>query len=105
MMELVVSTDEDVNDLFRLVATELQTAFGHSSADAEALAKEYYTRFTDAGYCESIGVPVQDDDFFFHESAEGIALRAQYYLVVKGPPDPFAFVQWRVNHYLAQRRT
>ncbi|MGM9483867.1 hypothetical protein ACS5PN_21905 [Roseateles sp. NT4] len=96
-MELVVSADDDVKELFRHVARELQQAFGHSQVQAERLAKDYHDRFTDAGFCKSIGIPPQDDDFFFHEAAGGVALRAEYYLVIQGPSDPFEFIKWRTT--------
>jgi len=96
-----VSDDEDVNDLFRLAALELQVAFGHSPTDACALAKEYYTRFQDAQFCKSLGLAVHDDDSFFHESSYGIALKAHYYFVLKGSPDPYDFILWRTDYQQA----
>lgn len=73
----------------------LVSDLGYDQAAADALAREYFTRFTDSGYCHQIGIPVQDEEFFFHEGAAGVALRGHYYLVLKGDPKPRSFIEWR----------
>lgn len=93
-MNPILSDDEDVNDLFETVVAGMQTAFGYSLAEAECLVREYYSIFRDPQYCRSIGIPVQNDEFFLHEGL-GMSLRIHYYLGLKGNPDPHAFIEWR----------
>ena len=94
-MSFKLSDDEDVNMLFDEIASKLITDLGYSEDSAITSCEQYYKSFTDEEYCNEIGVPVQDDDFFFHESASGIALRIYYYLNLKGDPDPHKFIEWR----------
>ena len=103
-MEISVSTDPSVNNLFESVRVALMENFSHSGMGSISLIKEYYGKFQDPDYCRAIGVPTQDIDFFFHESALGMALRIQYYLVVKGDPDPGSYLDWRRDFFLRQSR-
>lgn len=93
-MTLILSTDKNINDLFGKVVSDMRAAFGYSGLVAESLVHEYYFRFQDPAYCGSIGIPVQNDDFFFHEGL-GMSFRVHYYLALKRNPDPHAFVEWR----------
>jgi len=104
-MEPLLPTDPDTNRFFDRVVDELQGYFDYAFDEAVRLAREYYTRFTDAQFCDSIGVPVQDDDFFHHEAPGGIAFRAHYYLGLKGDPKPSSFIEWRASHYDQLKRT
>lgn len=70
--------------------------FGHSFWSAVALAREYYEKFTDESYCRSIGIPVQSDEFFWHEGL-GMAARIHYYLALGADPDPERFLDWRAE--------
>jgi hypothetical protein len=88
-----IAADTETNQLLDQISVALSERY--SLAEAEALIREYYAKFTDAAYCQSLGIPVQDDDFFFHESAGGMALRIHYYLGLKGDPDPSKFIEWR----------
>lgn len=99
MTEVLVSSDEDVNCLFGEVAKYLAEVLGYSANKAAEMAASYYAQFTSDEFCRSIGVPRQDDEFFFHEAAGGVALRAHYYLGIKGDPDPGAFIEWRAKRY------
>lgn len=90
-----LSTDEDTNRFFDKVVDWLRGMYNYSEDEACALIREYYEKFRDPQYCQSIGIPVQDDDFFFHESYGGMARRIYYYLVLKENPDPRAFIEWR----------
>lgn len=76
--------------------------FGHSFWSAVALAREYYNKFTDEAYCRSIGIPTQNDEFFWHEGG-GMASRIHYYLVVGSDPDPRRFIDWRTEHNRLKR--
>ncbi|AWH89384.1 hypothetical protein HYN51_12990 [Limnobaculum parvum] len=96
-MKPMLPTDDDTNIFFDKVVFLLQDNFGYSEVMASNLVHEYYEFFRDAESCDSINVPVQDDDFFFHESARGMALRIYYYLVLKADPDPHAFMKWRAS--------
>jgi len=96
-------TDEETNILFNSIAVVLQNSLGHSLPEATDLAKRYYTSFTDASYCSSLGIPVQDDDFFHHEGAHGMALRTHYYLHLRRDPDPHKFIEWRTQFHSAPR--
>src|SRR5262249_17512612 len=71
--------DEDFSTYYGDIVAVLMKEFGHSFWPAVALARDYYEKFTDDAYCRSIGIPVQDDDFFWHE-AMGMAARIHYYL-------------------------
>jgi len=95
-------TDEDTNILFNSVVVALQNSFGHSDTVATELVRRYYANFTDVSYCRSIGIPVQNDDFFHHEGAGGMSLRIHYYLHLKRDPDPGKFIEWRAH---ARRET
>lgn len=88
-------TDEETNKLFDSVMARLVEDCDCSESEANALIHEYYHNFRDEEYCRKINIPVQDDDFFFHEAAGGMALRIYYYLVLKGNPDPQNFLEWR----------
>lgn len=95
MTELSLPTDEETNHLFDDVVSDLHENFGYSIDDASSLVREYYSRFRSAEYCRSIGIPVQDDDFFFHEGVRGMALRVHYYVGLGESPEPRAFIEWR----------
>jgi len=97
-MDPILPTDDDTNHLFDKVVAILREHFGHSDAEAVRLVREYYRQFSDAAFCRELGIPVQNDDFFHHEAPGGMAWRIQYYLVLKGNPDPHAFIEWRATH-------
>ncbi len=90
-----ISSDKQVNQLFGLVSSNMQWMFEYSEADAWASIEEYYQLFTDKSYCNSQGIGVQDDDFFFHEAPMGMAMRIHYCLKLKGDPNSYAFLLWR----------
>ena len=102
-MEPMLPADADVNMFFDRVVKDLQERFGYTAQVATDLVRDYYTLFRDPQYCAGIHIPVQDDDFFFHEAAGGMSLRIHYYLVLKGDPDPGKFIDWRAD-YNRQRR-
>ena len=91
-----LAADEETNRLLSEITRLLCDRY--SVTEAESLVRDYYIKFTDPSYCESIGIPAQDDDFFFHEGALGMALRILYYLGLRGNPDPEAFIEWRTNY-------
>lgn len=99
----IFASEADKKILFDGIVRELRKLFGLSATVASELLATYKARFSDVEYCQSIGVPVQDDDFFFHQAPMGMALMVYYYLVVKGDPDPQEFLKWRTG-YLTQRR-
>jgi hypothetical protein len=74
----------------------LMSEFGHTLEFSIQLARDYYFKFTDPSFCTSIGVPTQDEDFFWHEG-RGLAWRMHYYLALKGDPDPHKFIEWRAR--------
>ena len=88
-----IAADKETNHLLGEIAAALSESY--SPAKAESLVRDYYSKFTDHSYCKSIGVPVQDDDFFFHEGVRGMALRIHYYLGLGGEPAPAKFLEWR----------
>ena len=93
-----LSKDTAVNDFFNQVAEVLMQARGLEFSLAGQYISEYLGCFTDPTFCKSIGVPVQDSDFFFHESPGGMAARIVYYMVEKGnDPSPEAFIEWRAG--------
>jgi hypothetical protein len=96
-MEPPLPTDEDTNLFFDKVIALLERDGSYSHDEACALTREYYEKFRDERYCQSINIPVQDDDFFFHEGYGGMARRIHYYLGLKGDPDPRKFIEWRTN--------
>jgi hypothetical protein len=98
-MEPRLPTDEDTNRFFDMVVTRLIQDFGYTSEEASSMVHSYYRSFRDEAYCKTINVPVQDDDYFFHESETGMALRIHYYLGLKADPDPRSFLKWRNEYY------
>lgn len=96
-MEPKLPTDEDTNRFFSHVIDWLEESGKYSQAEACELVREYYQKFRDPQYCQSINVGVQDDDFFFHEGVGGMARRIHYYLTLKGDPHPQSFIEWRSN--------
>ncbi|MFT3806737.1 hypothetical protein [Arenimonas sp.] len=94
-MEPMLPTDEETNHLFDQVVSDLHANFNCSVDQAEALVRTYYSRFLSAEYCQTIGVPVQDDDFFFHEGVRGMSLRVHYYVALAKDPSPHEFIEWR----------
>ncbi|UJB19158.1 MULTISPECIES: hypothetical protein [Lysobacter] len=91
-----IADDETINQLLGKIVAALSE--GYSKTEAESLVRDYYSKFTAPAYCKSIGVPVQDDDFFFHEGIAGMALRIHYYIGLEGDPAPEKFIEWRTTH-------
>lgn len=98
-MEPRLPTDDDTDHLFDQVALFLQKRFDYSTDEAIELVHEYYSKFRDPTFCQPIHVPVQDDDFFHHQGAGDMALRAHYYLRLKEDPDPHKYHRWRADYY------
>lgn len=91
-------TDEDTIQLFDDVIARLsQDTDEYTFEEACSLVESYYRHFTDAAFCARLGVSVQDEDFFHHEGAAGLALRVHYYLKLQGDPNPRAFIAWRAG--------
>lgn len=90
-----IAADTETNRLLDQISAVLSERY--SQAEAEALVRDYYVKFTDPSYCSSIGIPAQDDDFFFHEGVTGMALRIHYYLGLRGDPAPGKFIEWRAT--------
>jgi len=90
---LSVSNDEEVNFFLEKVVSLLNQYFGYPLLGAELLVRDYYSKFGNRDYCSVLGLAVQDDDFYFHEGAGGMAVRMHYYLGLKG--DPSEFLKWR----------
>jgi hypothetical protein len=91
-----LSSDDDTDFLFENAATVLERAFGYSEADAGALMREYFRLFQNRQFCESLGIPVQDETFFHHEGPIYMAMRAHYYLSLKADPNPSKCLHWMV---------
>jgi len=102
-MQPRLPTDEDTNFLFDSAVSLLRGEFGYSQEDANRLAGQYYTLFSDPDYCHSIGIPVQNDDFYHHEASGGLALLIHYYLGLRADPDPHKFIEWRAEYYRQRR--
>lgn len=94
-MKQELSSDKEVNQLFERVSSNMQSIFGYSADEAWILITNYYSLFKTKSYCDSLGIGVQDDDFFFHEAPMGMAMRIHYYLALKADPNPRAFLLWR----------
>jgi hypothetical protein len=92
-------SDEDTNYLFERIRDILIDVHRYSIDQADTLCRSYYRDFTDEAYCEKIGIPVQDDDYFHHESPHGMALRIHYYLGLQKDPSPYSFIEWRADYY------
>ncbi len=88
-------TDENFIKYYGDNVNGLMFEFGHSFWSAVALAREYYEKFTDEAYCRSIGIPTQNNEFFWREGS--MAARIHYYLALKGDPDPHRFIDWRAE--------
>ncbi|MEN8446310.1 MAG: hypothetical protein ABG776_15015 [Cyanobacteria bacterium J06555_13] len=94
-MDPQLPTDADTNRFFSHVIDRLESSGVYSQQEACDLVREYYQKFRDPQYCQSIKIATQDDDFFFHEGVGGMARRIHYYLTLKGDPNPQSFVKWR----------
>ena len=92
--EWIPASDQEFASYYAANVAELMAEFGHPLDIAVQLARNYYLKFTDEAFCASIGVPKQDEDFFWHEG-KGLALRMHYYLFLKGDPNPGKFIEWR----------
>lgn len=90
-----IAADTETNQLLDQISVALSESY--SQTEAETLVRDYYAKFTDPSYCSSIGIPVQDDDFFFHEGVRGMSLRIHYYLGLGGDPSPNKFIEWRAT--------
>ncbi|MCH7310323.1 hypothetical protein [Acinetobacter sp. ANC 4805] len=95
MVELKVSADDDVMYLFERVVKHLQASYRYSSDEAIQLVNDYFASFTSPTFCYEYAIPVQDDDFFCHIEALGMADRVQYYQGLKKLPDERAFIDWQ----------
>ncbi|WP_044615699.1 hypothetical protein [Gynuella sunshinyii] len=98
-MEPLLPTDEDTNLFFDDVIIRLVSDLGYSKVRANEITHEFYSKFTDKEYCDSLGIGLHDDDLFFHDGVGGVALKIYYYLDLKGDPDPVKFKQWRASRY------
>lgn len=96
--DLEISADNDVNLFFSKVALILAEELQLDIPKSKEYVTEYYRNFTNKEFCKSIGIPVQDDDLFFHEAASGMTLRIIYYTIQKKDPDPRAFIKWRSSN-------
>lgn len=94
-MELKVSSDEDEIFLFEHVVRHLQSSYGYSYDGAVSLVNRYYEKFTDINYCKKHGIPVQNEIFFSHIAALGMADRVHYYEGLNNAPNETAFVSWQ----------
>lgn len=94
-IEIGLASDQDVNLFFGRVAGILMDELRLESSQVKEYIAEYYQKFTDDDFCRSINIPTQDDDFFFHESEKGMALRIIYYTIHKRDPNPHEFIEWR----------
>ncbi len=89
----------DWNALLNLAVEQMQHRFGYQQDEAAKLIRRYLEVFTDSKRCSDMGIPVQDEDFFFHEREVGLALRAHYYLALQGDPKPMSFVNWSSEYF------
>jgi len=94
-MDPKLPTDEDTNRFFDQVVQHLEDTGQYSFNEATQLVQTYYKTFRDPDYCASVGIPVQDDDFFHHEGSPEIARRIHYCLTLKGDPKHMKYVAWR----------
>jgi hypothetical protein len=91
-------TDEDFIRFYGRIVERLHVNFGHSFSAAVELARDYYLKFTDPIFCHSIGIPVQDDEFFWHQGGDMVN-RIHYYLALRANPDPARYVEWRQQRH------
>ncbi len=86
--------DEDTHYLFYEIAMKLRSELNISLESAIGLVEEYYSKFTNADYCDSLGINVQDEDFF-HSEGIGMVYWIVFFVVEKNVPDYAKFVEWR----------
>lgn len=98
-MRKLISADVDTNRFLGLVISQIREYFSISEDEADALVRKYYSLFLDKGFCDEMGIPVQDDEFLFHEGVGGVALRVYYYVFLKLNPDPYEFLRWQADFY------
>lgn len=89
------SADDDLDWFFGEISKALVERFGYERSEADDMCLDYLEKFQDVEFCRAIGIPPQDADFFYHESAPGMAARVHYYLGMESDPDPNKFFEWR----------
>lgn len=89
----------DWNALLNRAVQQLQQRLAYEQVDATKLMRAYLEVFTNVKRCDEMGIPVQDEDYFFHEGEIGLALRAHYCLTLKGKPDHMSYVNWRADYF------
>jgi len=91
------SADDDLDWFFGEISKALVERFGYEKVVAEGMCLDYLEKFQNVEFCRSIGIPPQNPEFFYHESAPGMAARVHYYLGMKANPDPEKFIEWRAQ--------
>ena len=89
----------DWNVLLNRAVQQLKQRLAYEEADAVKLMRAYLELFTDEKRCNEMGIPVQDEEFFFYEGEIGLALRAHYCLTLQGKPDHMSYVNWQSDYF------
>ena len=87
MIDEPTDDEPDVAGLYQEICEELGLFFGHPPEDAGRIMVQFMEKY-----------PWHDDDYYFHESPAGAAMRMHYDIVL-GLPDQASnsinFLEWR----------
>lgn len=90
-----LSVDEDTHYLFYETAMKLRSELSIPLENAVKLVEEYYSKFTDTNYCDSLGINIRDEDFFHSEGVIGMVYWIVFLVVEKNDLDYNKFHEWR----------
>lgn len=82
-----LGSDSNTNKLYQGIVKELSRLFGHSPNQASALFQEFYQDHSE-----------YDEDWYFHESDWGVAVRIQYEKVLGKDTTQLDFLYWRKDY-------
>jgi hypothetical protein len=87
-MKFDFSTDDETIQLFQIAVHFLQVYFSYAEEQAIDMVNQYYSDWQN----------IHDDDFYHHISSYEIAIRAHYFIKLKGKQE--SYIEWkRDNDY------
>lgn len=96
-----LSTDGETNELFLEISRKLRSELDLKIQQALEYTEEFYSKFTDAEFCNSIGTSVKDEDFFHHEFFK-LLFYISYFVIDKKEPNMDKFHEWYLNRNQGQ---
>ena len=86
-------TDDDTNLLFYDIAKKLRNELDITIKEAIGYTEDFYSKFTDKEFCDSLGVEPFDDDFFHHEYFR-LLFYISYFIIKKKEKNLEKFREW-----------